>query len=110
MTGQLLVDSYGKIFNQTFMVGDRLGASGTLSLSDVARSKPDSYISFFVVNGIVTNLKAPSNIRYNVLRDFKPINISTTLPEVMVILGTDQVIAHSLTEETAYRQSDHYRK
>ncbi|NYT77763.1 tripartite tricarboxylate transporter substrate binding protein [Alcaligenaceae bacterium] len=85
MIARLLADAYGTKFNQTFVVENRPGASGTVGISEVARAKADGYTLLVAANSMVTNLTAPSNVRYNVLRDFEPISMAAALPVVMVI-------------------------
>ncbi|NYT77762.1 tripartite tricarboxylate transporter substrate binding protein [Alcaligenaceae bacterium] len=84
MLGRLLAESYSKKFNQTFLVENRPGASGSVGITEVAKAKADGYTVLVVSNSMVTNLSLPDQVRYDVFRDFEPVSLAGTLPVVMV--------------------------
>ncbi|MCC6197703.1 MAG: tripartite tricarboxylate transporter substrate binding protein [Burkholderiales bacterium] len=83
--GRFLADGFQKKFGRTFIVENKPGASGSIGINEVARSKPDGYTILVVSNSMVTNLVSPSGVGYEVFRDFEPVSLAGTMPIVLVV-------------------------
>ena len=80
VVGQLL----GARLGQSFVIENRVGASGTIGTEAVARAAPDGYTMSIghwgthVVNGAIYELP------YHVLNDFEPVSLVATNPQLIV--------------------------
>ena len=91
----------GKTFNQTFIVDNKAGATGTIGAAQVKRSAPDGYT--FLVTSLGPLVIAPHLIKsmpYDALKDFDPITVLVQAPNVLVVPAASpyktvaDVIAH----------------
>ncbi|URI08593.1 tripartite tricarboxylate transporter substrate binding protein [Aquincola tertiaricarbonis] len=76
----------GKTFNQTFIVDNKAGATGTIGAAQVKRSAPDGYT--FLVTSLGPLVIAPHLIKsmpYDALKDFDPITVLVQAPNVLVV-------------------------
>jgi tripartite-type tricarboxylate transporter receptor subunit TctC len=69
-----LAAKIGPILGQSVVVDNKPGASATIAIADVAKSKPDGYTLYFGDSGAfaITALTLP-NLPYDVTRDFDPV-------------------------------------
>jgi tripartite-type tricarboxylate transporter receptor subunit TctC len=72
-------------FGQQFVVENRLGASGNLAADGVARAEPDGYTLLLgtVANSI--SASAFKNISHDFNRDFAPIAVVSSAPNILVV-------------------------
>lgn len=86
ISARLIADQLSKDLGQTFVVDNKPGAGGTLGATLVARAKPDGYT--LVLGPIGTHGIAPSlytSLQYDAQKDFQPIAMVQTLPNVVVV-------------------------
>ena len=69
-----LAAKIGPILGQSVVVDNKPGASATIAIAEVARSKPDGYTLYFGDSGAfaITALTLP-NLPYDITRDFEPV-------------------------------------
>src|SRR5215813_1203590 len=70
---------------QSFVIENRVGASGMIGAEAVARAEPDGYtmgIATTSTHALASSLSA--NLRYHPLRDFAPVSMIGSSPYVMV--------------------------
>jgi tripartite-type tricarboxylate transporter receptor subunit TctC len=89
---------------QPFVIENRPGASGIIGLDAVAKSKPDGYtIGAAALSSIVTGSLAAKSLPYNPSRDFLPIAMLATQPNLLGVPSSLPVT--SVKELVAYSQA-----
>lgn len=79
--GSKLADRMG----QAFVVDNRAGAGGMMGAEAAAKSAPDGYTIFFMVNSIVTmNQFIYKKMPYDPVKDFAPVSIVAGIPYVLI--------------------------
>ena len=73
-----------KQLNQPMVIDNRPGAGGTLGASLVAGAPPDGYTLLIHSAGHVANAALYPKLRYDTAKDFRPIAMLATLPNVLV--------------------------
>jgi len=83
-TGRIVLDQMSQIIGQPFVVEPQPGAGGVVGFAAVAKARPDGYTlvtsSSSMANGKVLHAHLP----YDVVRDFVPVAIFGTQPNVLV--------------------------
>ncbi len=88
VVGRLLAEQLKPVWNQTVVVENKPGAGGRIGMETVKRAKPDGYTLILGFNGPVAF--APflyKKISYNVQKDFAPVVLTTTQPNVLAVSG-----------------------
>src|SRR5260221_9339090 len=101
IVGQKLSDAWG----QPVVVENRPGASATIGASAVAQAAPDGYT--LSMGQLTPNAIAPAlfaKLPYNASRDFAPIILVGTSPNVLVV--NPSVQARDVTELVAFAKSN----
>jgi tripartite-type tricarboxylate transporter receptor subunit TctC len=86
MLSRLLADPVGKGLGQQVIVDNRPGAGGNVAAQIVAKSPPDGYTLFLTTistHGINPTLYA--TLPFDPVKDFAPITLSASSPNVLVI-------------------------
>lgn len=84
--GRVLSQKLSEILGQPVVVENRAGASGTIGSDLVAKAAPDG--ATFVVGTTSSHAVSPAlnpNIPYDNLRDFTPVALIATFPNVLVV-------------------------
>jgi tripartite-type tricarboxylate transporter receptor subunit TctC len=85
IAARLLALELGKLLSQQFIVENRTGAGSTIATNFVAHAAPDGYT---LLQGTVANTISPiitPNIGYDFQKDFSPISLFATLPNIIVV-------------------------
>ena len=83
---RLLSPKLTEALGQPVVVENRVGAGGNLGAEMLAKSPPDGYtIGAGTVSSHAINVSLYSKLPYDVLKDFAPITLLATLPNVLVI-------------------------
>ena len=85
IAARLLAQDLGKHLSQQFIVENRTGAGSTIATNFVAHAAPDGYT---LLQGTVANTISPiitPNIGYDFQKDFAPISLFATLPNIIVV-------------------------
>jgi tripartite-type tricarboxylate transporter receptor subunit TctC len=73
-----------KTLGTNVIVENRPGASGIIATDYVARAKPDGYTVYIATPGSLTILPSLQKVPYDPARDFAPISLLVTMPNVLV--------------------------
>jgi tripartite-type tricarboxylate transporter receptor subunit TctC len=101
---RLMAPSMTQSLGQPVVVENRSGATGIVGSELVAKSAPDGHT--LVMGSIASHAIVPSLVRnapYDVLRDFTPIMLAASLPNVLVVHPS--VPARTLAEFVAYTKT-----
>ena len=86
LVGRLIAERLTEAFGKQFIVDNRVGASGTIGSSLVARSAPDGYTMLIVSNGTLAGNTAlwKQKLPYNAVKDFQPVINYIATPQILV--------------------------
>lgn len=104
MLARIVADRLGAVWNQSVVVDNRAGASGTIGSDSVAKSKNDGYT--ILLGTASTHAVAPTyrpTLPYDVERDFVAVSEVATQPLVLVVPAS--LPAKSLSQFVAYAKS-----
>ena len=79
-----LLPKWSELIGQSIVVDYRTGAGGNVAMEAVAKSAPDGYTLLMGSPGLATNSSLYGNLTFDPLRDFAPISLVGTVPNVLV--------------------------
>ncbi len=85
IVGAKLSDAFG----QQFIVENRTGAGGNIGAAAVAKAAPDGYTVLTTSSAIVVNVSLYSNPGYDAERDFIPVAIPASQPNMIIVNASD---------------------
>ncbi|AOY94911.1 LacI family transcriptional regulator [Cupriavidus sp. USMAA2-4] len=85
---RILSSKIGEGGGYTVIVENRPGAGGTLGAAIVAKSAPDGYTLALVSIGHAINATLYPRLSYDTLKDFAPVSMVATVPNVLVVNAT----------------------
>lgn len=100
---RMLARKLSKKFGRSFIVENRMGASGAIAMADVARAAPDGYTLVFGAFQQIQVLPYTQEIRYDPKKDFAYISIFGEGPFVFAVNAN--VPARSLNQFIEYAKS-----
>jgi tripartite-type tricarboxylate transporter receptor subunit TctC len=103
ITARIVADPLGKALGQTIVVDNRPGAGGRLAVELVSKAYPDGYTLLLGGIGMAISRALYDNLPYDTLRDFTPISLLATQPNIMV--AHPSIAAKSLGEFSALARS-----
>ena len=84
--GRILGQKLGEATGQQFIVDNRGGASGNLGLELASKAPPDGYtITIGQAANLAINLSLMGKLPYDPVRDFTPITMIATSPNLLVV-------------------------
>ncbi len=102
---RILTDKLGSLLGQPFIVDNRPGAGGNVAGEVAAHAAPDGYTLLLGNNAILaTNGSLYSKIGFDAEKDFTPISLIGTQPNVLVV--NVEVPAHTLGELIALAKAN----
>ena len=97
IVGRAIAGKFQEYLGQAGVVENKPGANGGIAAEFVAKSDPDGYTILVGSIGVFSiNAALFKDLRYNPLRDFAPITLAVTTPNVLITKPTLQ--ANSLKE------------
>ncbi len=93
--GRTIAQKLGELLKQPVVVENKPGAAGAVGAGYVAKSKPDGYTLFGgTISTHAINASLYKNLPYDPVKDFEPITLVATLPNVLYVnpsLGVNSV-------------------
>ena len=80
-----LLPKWSELMGQSVVVDYRTGAGGNVAMEAVAKSPADGYTLLMGSPGLATNSSLYGNLTFDPLRDFAPISLVGTVPNVLVV-------------------------
>ena len=83
-TARVVLDQLSQLLGQPTVVENKAGAGGVLGFADVAKADPDGYTLVTSSSSMANGLVLHSHLPYDPLRDFVPVAMFGTQPNVLV--------------------------
>jgi len=84
LTARVLAQRLTKTLGQTFIVEVKPGGGSTVAAEQVARAPKDGYTLFIGTVAVIINGLVQPNPRVNLAKDFEPIALATSSPNILV--------------------------
>lgn len=85
IVARLLAQHYSKALGQAFFVENKPGAGNMIGIEFVARSPADGYTVLMVASTLALNSVLYKKVPYDPVRDFAPITLAATAPNVLIV-------------------------
>ena len=85
IVGRVLAQHYSRAFGQSVFVENKPGAGNMIGIEAVARSAADGHTLLFVASTLALNSVLYKKVPYDPVRDFAPITLAATAPNVLVV-------------------------
>ena len=82
---RMLAQHFSKAFGQPFVVENKPGAGNMIGIESVARSPGDGYTLLVTASTLALNSVLYKKVPYDPVRDFAPITLAATAPNVLVV-------------------------
>ena len=82
---RVLAEQLSRALGQQFYVENRAGAGNMIGIEAVAKSAPDGYTILVTASPLTINHLTYKNVAYDAVRDFAPISLLVTLPNILVV-------------------------
>ena len=83
-TMRMIAPKLGELLGQQVVIDNRGGAAGNIGAEAVARAAPDGYTLLAVISSHTINPHMMSKVPFDLERDFAPVSLAVTLPNVLV--------------------------
>jgi tripartite-type tricarboxylate transporter receptor subunit TctC len=80
-----LAQSFTKVFGQSFFVENKPGAGNMIGIEAVVHAPADGYTLLMVPTPLILNPLLIKNVSYDPIRDFAPISLAATAPNIFVV-------------------------
>jgi tripartite-type tricarboxylate transporter receptor subunit TctC len=81
---RIIAPKIGELLGQQMVIDNRGGASGNIGAEIAARAAPDGYTLLAVIASHTSNPAMMRKVAYDMARDFAPISLTVTLPNVLI--------------------------
>jgi tripartite-type tricarboxylate transporter receptor subunit TctC len=82
---RVLAQHFTRAFGQQFFVENKAGAGNLIGIEAAARSAPDGYTLLMVPSTLALNSVLYRKIPYDPVRDFAPITLAATAPNILIV-------------------------
>ena len=103
IVARILCKELTTTFHQSFVVDNRPGAGSNLGAGEVARAKPDGYTLLMVAVTSAINETLYKNLKFNLVKDFKPVALAAKVPNILVV--NPELPVHSVQELIDYAKA-----
>jgi tripartite-type tricarboxylate transporter receptor subunit TctC len=105
IVGRAIGSKFQELLGQPAVVENRPGANGAIAAEFVAKSDPDGYTILVGSIGVFSiNAALFKDLRYNPVKDFAPITLAVTTPNVLIT--KPELKANSLRELVAFAKQN----
>jgi tripartite-type tricarboxylate transporter receptor subunit TctC len=105
IVGRAIAGKFQELLGQPGVVENKPGANGAIAAEFVAKSEPDGYTILVGSIGVFSiNSALFKDLRYQAVRDFAPITLAVTTPNVLITKPT--LAASSLKELVAFAKQN----
>ncbi len=105
IVGRAIASKYQELLGQPGIVENKPGANGAIAAEFVAKSEPDGYTILVGSIGVFSiNAALFKDLRYNPVRDFAPITLAVTTPNVLIT--KPELPANSMKELVAFAKQN----
>jgi len=105
IVGRAIGSKFQELLSQPAVVENRPGANGAIAAEFVAKSDPDGYTILVGSIGVFSiNAALFKDLRYNPVKDFAPITLAVTTPNVLIT--KPELKASSLKELVAFAKQN----
>jgi len=88
---RMLAKSFTQAFGQSFYVENKPGAGNLIGIEAVAHAPADGYTLLFVPSPLVLNPILYKKVNYDPIKDFAPISLAATAPNIFVINSSSKI-------------------
>ena len=99
IVARIVGQKMSELAKQPVVIDNRGGQGGALGTDAVAKANPDGYTIGIVNAGALTINQSMEKIPYDALKDFAPVTLVVTVPEMLVVAGN--VPAKNMSELVA---------
>jgi len=85
LIARIMQPKFAEHFGQLLLIENRSGAGGSIGAAEAARSAPDGYTLLMVPSTLALNSVLYKKVNYNPIRDFAPITVAATAPNILVV-------------------------
>jgi tripartite-type tricarboxylate transporter receptor subunit TctC len=85
IVARVLAQQFAKSFGQQFFVENKPGAGNLIGIEAAARSAPDGYTLLMTASTLVLNSVLYKKVPYDPVKDFAPITIAATAPNILIV-------------------------
>jgi tripartite-type tricarboxylate transporter receptor subunit TctC len=85
IVARVLAQHFTQAFRQQFFVENKPGAGNVIGIEAAARSAPDGYTLLVTASTLALNSVLYKHVPYDPLRDFAPITLAATAPNILVV-------------------------
>src|SRR5215468_636459 len=85
IAARVLAQKFGALFGQQFVVENRTGAGSNIATNFVAHAPDDGYTLLQGTVGNTINAALTPNLNFDLIKDFAPVALFTTLPNIVVV-------------------------
>lgn len=82
---RITAEALSRVYNQQFIIENRLGAGGSIAAEAVKASAPDGYTMFFTAVGVMAVLPHLQKVSWDTFKDFTPVSIVGTNGFVLAV-------------------------
>jgi tripartite-type tricarboxylate transporter receptor subunit TctC len=85
IVARVLAQHFTQAFRQQFFVENKPGAGNVIGIEAAARAAPDGYTLLVTASTLALNSVLYKRVPYDPLRDFAPITLAATAPNILVV-------------------------
>lgn len=101
---RLLAQKMAEQLGTSVVVDNKAGAGGNIGHQLAAQAAPDGYTVLYNTSSLVLNVSLYANPGYDVLKDYKPVALTATIAEILMV--TPSLPTNTVAEFVAYAKQN----